>query len=171
MGTARAESLAPEPAHHHIVRRTIEACRLTKEAAGAAAEGIATGSSALLNSLRQRERDLDTLDMEIDSAVTSTITEVEPTEARELLSKVAKIHLNGMAGEESVVRRTGRFRMTTLVLIALAQIVDEHLLNRLVIGLKDMANRMPTDQVAHFFGQILRMVAGTFQRLGHENNL
>jgi phosphate transport system protein len=86
MSTARAESLAPEPAHHHIVRRTIEACRLAKEAAGAAAEGIATGSSSLLNSLRQRERELDTLDMEIDTAVTTAITEVEPPEARELLA-------------------------------------------------------------------------------------
>ncbi len=48
MSTARVESLPPEPAHHHIVRRTVEACRLAKEAAGAAAEGIATGSSPLL---------------------------------------------------------------------------------------------------------------------------
>ena len=76
----------PEPAHHYIVRRTVEACRLAQEAAGAAAEGIATGSSALLNSLRQRERDLDTLDMEIDNGVTTAITEVGPAEARELLA-------------------------------------------------------------------------------------
>ena len=54
MSTARVESLTPEPAQHHIVRRTIEACALAKEAAGAAAEGIATGSNLLLNSLRQR---------------------------------------------------------------------------------------------------------------------
>jgi phosphate transport system protein len=86
MSTARVESATPEPAHHHIVRRTIEACRLAKEAAGAAAEGIATGSSPLLNSLRQRERELDTLDMEIDTAVTTLITEVAPAEARELLA-------------------------------------------------------------------------------------
>jgi phosphate transport system protein len=86
MSTARAESLAPEPAHQHIVHRTIEACRLAKEAAGAAAEGIATGSNTLLNSLRQRERELDTLDMEIDAAVTTLITEVEPPVARELLA-------------------------------------------------------------------------------------
>src|SRR6202045_1740318 len=83
MSTARAESLSPEPAHAYIVRRTIEACLLAKEAASAAAEGIATGSSSLLNSLRQRERELDTLDMEIDSAVTALITEVEPSQARE----------------------------------------------------------------------------------------
>ncbi len=76
----------PEPAHHYIVRRTVEACRLAKDAAGAAAEGIATGSNHLLNSLRQRERDLDTLDVEIDSGVTTAITEVGPAEARELLA-------------------------------------------------------------------------------------
>jgi phosphate transport system protein len=76
----------PEPAHHYIVRRTVEACRLAQEAAGAAAEGIATGSNALLGSLRQRERDLDTLDMEIDNGVTTAITEVGPAEARELLA-------------------------------------------------------------------------------------
>src|SRR6202035_200168 len=91
MSTVRPESVRPEnlpadPAHHHIVRRTIEACHLAKEAAGAAAEGIATGSAPLLNSLRQRERELDTLDMEIDSAVTTVITEVDPAQARELLA-------------------------------------------------------------------------------------
>ena len=82
MSTARVESLPPAPSHQHIVHRTIEACRVAKEAAGAAAEGIATGSSSLLNSLRLRERELDALDMEIDSAVTSVITEVEPIQAR-----------------------------------------------------------------------------------------
>src|ERR1700694_2786631 len=76
----------PEPVHHYLVRRIVEACRLAKEAAGAAAEGIATGSAALLNSLRQRERELDTLDMEIDSGVTTAITEVDPAGARQLLA-------------------------------------------------------------------------------------
>jgi phosphate transport system protein len=85
MSTARLETPDSNPAHH-VFLRTIEACRLAKEAAGSAAEGIATGSTHLLNSLRQRERELDALDMEIDSAVTSLITEVEPVEARELLA-------------------------------------------------------------------------------------
>lgn len=76
----------PEPIHHHLVRRTVEACHVAKEAASAAAEGIATGSNVLLHSVRQRERELDSLDVEIDSGVTSTITEVDPTEARELLA-------------------------------------------------------------------------------------
>jgi phosphate transport system protein len=86
MSTARVESISSESTHRQVVRRTIEACHLAKDAASAAAEGIATGSSALLNSLRQRERELDTLDMEIDSAVTSIITDVEPAEARQLLA-------------------------------------------------------------------------------------
>ena len=85
MSTA-AKSPSPEPAHRYIVRRTVEACHMAKEAAGAAAEGIATQSATLLNSLKQRERELDTLDMEIDSGVTTAITEVGPAEARELLA-------------------------------------------------------------------------------------
>src|SRR5258708_494984 len=86
MSTVHIESFSTEPADQHIVHRTVKACHLAKEAAGAAAEGIATGSRPLLDSLRLRERELDTLDMEIDSAVTSLITEVEPTAARELLA-------------------------------------------------------------------------------------
>src|SRR5437667_7171827 len=85
MSTA-TKRLDSEPTHQHIVRRTVEACHVAQQAAGAAAEGIATGSSQLLNSLRQRERELDTLDMEIDSGVTTAITEVGPAEARELLA-------------------------------------------------------------------------------------
>src|ERR1700737_932308 len=85
MSTA-AKSPEPEPVHQYLVRRTIEACALAKEAAGAAAEGIATGSAVLLNSLVQRERELDTLDMEIDSGVTTAITEVDPAGARQLLA-------------------------------------------------------------------------------------
>jgi phosphate transport system protein len=76
----------PEPVHRYLVRRTVEACHMAKEAAAAAAEGIATGSSALLNSVRQRERELDTLDLEIDNGVTTAITTVEPAHARELLA-------------------------------------------------------------------------------------
>ncbi|MBZ5681108.1 MAG: hypothetical protein LAO24_13480 [Acidobacteriia bacterium] len=86
MSTASINTPLPEPAHHYLVRRTVEACHLAKDAAAAAAEGIATGSASLLNSLRQRERELDTLDMEIDAGVTAAITEVGPAEARELLA-------------------------------------------------------------------------------------
>ena len=88
MGTSTVNTPTPasEPSHAHLVKSTIEACRLAKEAAGAAAEGIATGSASLLSSLRQREKELDNLDREIDAGVTAAITQVTEAEARELLA-------------------------------------------------------------------------------------
>ena len=86
MSSVPTKSPEAGPSRSPLVKRTIEACRLAKEAAGAAAEGIATGSVALLTSLRQREKELDTLDMEIDAGVTATITQVSEPEARELLA-------------------------------------------------------------------------------------
>lgn len=76
----------PEPAYAHLVRRTSEACRVAKEAAAAAAEGIATGSLPLLNTIREREKELDNIDREIDAGVTIAITHVTEPEARELLA-------------------------------------------------------------------------------------
>jgi phosphate transport system protein len=86
MSTAIAKSPESGPSYSHLVRLTVEACQLAKEAAGAAAEGIATGSQVLLNSLREREKQLDKLDMEIDGGVTAAITQVSEAEARELLA-------------------------------------------------------------------------------------
>jgi phosphate transport system protein len=86
MSSALANHPASEPPYSQLVRMTVLACQLAKESAGAAAEGIATGSSALLNSLRQREKELDKLDMEIDAGVTEAITQVSASEARELLA-------------------------------------------------------------------------------------
>ena len=86
MSTASVSSFPPEPSYTQLVRRTVQACQLAKDAAAAAAEGIATGSAALLNSIRQREKELDAIDMEIDSGVTTAITRVTEVEARELLA-------------------------------------------------------------------------------------
>jgi phosphate transport system protein len=86
MSTALAQNPAPEQPYGHLVRLTVQACQVAKDAASAAAEGIATGSAALLNSIRQREKELDRLDMEIDSGVTEAITQVAVSEARELLA-------------------------------------------------------------------------------------
>ena len=86
MSTATAKHPGPEPEYGHLVRLTVQACQVAKEAASAAAEGIATGSTVLLNSLRQREKELDRLDMEIDDGVTDAITRVSASEARELLA-------------------------------------------------------------------------------------
>ena len=86
MSAATAKNALPQPDFGRLVRLTVQACQVAKDAAGTAAEGIATGSSALLNSLRQREKELDRLDMEIDGGVTEAITQVGPAEARELLA-------------------------------------------------------------------------------------
>jgi phosphate transport system protein len=86
MSTAIPTTSEPNSSYSALVQRTIEACRLAKESAGIAAEGIATASSPLLSTLRDREKELDKLDMEIDSGVTQTITRVTEAEARELLA-------------------------------------------------------------------------------------
>jgi len=86
MSTAILRSPEPESPYAHLVKRTIEACRVATEAAATAAEGIATASCPLLNTLREREKELDHLDMEIDAGVTMAITQVTATEARELLA-------------------------------------------------------------------------------------
>jgi phosphate transport system protein len=86
MSIAALNTPTPEPAYSYLVKRTIEACAVAKDAAAAAAEGIATGSSPLLNTIREREKELDTLDREIDDGVTLAITQVSGTEARELLA-------------------------------------------------------------------------------------
>ena len=85
MSTARIQ---PQSERHyaHLVEQTIEACRVAQGAAAVAAECVATGSSALLNTLREREKELDKLDMEIDAGVTQAITQVSEAEARELLA-------------------------------------------------------------------------------------
>jgi len=75
-----------EPSYPNLVRLTTEAFRVAKEAAGTAAEGIATGSAALLESLRKREKELDSLDHDIDAGVTDVITHVNESEAHELLA-------------------------------------------------------------------------------------
>ena len=86
MSAAPANNRLPEYEYSHLVTRTIEACQVAKDAAATAAEGIATGSSSLLNSLREKEKQLDTLDREIDDGVTLAITQVTEPQARELLA-------------------------------------------------------------------------------------
>lgn len=86
MSTASAKLPSPDYSCDHLVRRTIEACELAREGAAIAAEGIATGSMSRLNSVRQCEKDLDAIDMEIDSGVTAVITHVPEVETRQLLA-------------------------------------------------------------------------------------
>src|SRR5208283_1784414 len=86
MSTASVKTPPLEPLHSGLVRRTVEACGLAREAAAIAAEGIATGSMSRLNAIRQCEKELDAIDVEVDSGVTSTITRVPEGETRQLLA-------------------------------------------------------------------------------------
>lgn len=52
-----------------------------------------------------------------------------------------------------------------------AKVFDEHLLHRLVIGDKDVADGTSADDMTNLFRQVLGMVARTLERLRHENNL
>ena len=81
-----AKTSPPERSYSHLVNRTLEAFHVAQRAAATAAEGIATASSPLLNTLREREKELDSLDREIDAGVTLMIAHVTESEARELLA-------------------------------------------------------------------------------------
>jgi len=86
MSTASLNTPSPEPSHSGLVQRTVEACELAREAAAIAAEGIATGSMSRLNAIRECEKELDAIDLEVDNGVTATITRVPEAETRQLLA-------------------------------------------------------------------------------------
>jgi len=69
-----------------LLELTFEAFRVAHQASCSAAEGIATSSLPILRSIREREKELDTLDRDIDDLVTTTITKVPEAKARELLA-------------------------------------------------------------------------------------
>ncbi len=85
MSTASVKTPSHDP-FPNLVERTVEACELAREAASIAAEGIATGSMSRLKDIRQCEKDLDAIDVEVDSGVTACITHVPESETRQLLA-------------------------------------------------------------------------------------
>ena len=82
MGQLNAE---PKP-ESHLLELTMDAFRVAHSASVAAAKGIATSSQALFGEVRDHERELDSLDRDIDDLVTTTITCVAEDEARALLA-------------------------------------------------------------------------------------
>jgi phosphate transport system protein len=91
--TKLAESLRPatESAYTGILERTVRAYLLAQDAAAALADALATKSNARFEAVEKAEKELDRLDREIDATVASAIAEVEPGQARELLSTVKMI--------------------------------------------------------------------------------
>jgi hypothetical protein len=64
----------------------------------------------------------------------------------------------------------GAGRRSVLV-VALAQPVQKHLFNGFVVGHQHVADRVSAHKMADLLGQVLGVVAGTLQRLSHENDL
>jgi hypothetical protein len=54
-------------------------------------------------------------------------------------------------------------RACLVVLVATAEIVDEHLLDGLVVSDKEMADGASANEVADFFREVLGVVAGAFE--------
>jgi len=74
------------PASSNLVELTRDACFLAKEAVSHALDGLINGSPAALEAVRNCEERLDDLDRELDERLASTITQVAPAQARELLA-------------------------------------------------------------------------------------
>ncbi len=86
MSTAQTPPLGADAVCAQIQEQTLQACRIARMAAGIVAEGIATGVASVLEGVREREKELDLLDHEIDERVTSVITQAGAEHARELLA-------------------------------------------------------------------------------------
>ena len=74
---AELVSPSPDTICAELREQTLQACRVARIAAGIVAEGIATGVPSLSDGVREREKELDTLDRLIDQGVTSIITKVD----------------------------------------------------------------------------------------------
>ncbi len=57
------------------------------------------------------------------------------------------------------------------MLLAAAQIVDEHLFDRFVVTLEDVADSVATDKMTDLFGKILGVITGAFEGLRHKDDL
>src|SRR5271169_3364318 len=86
MSSAEFVPPIPDTTCEELRDQTLQACRVARIAAGMVAEGIATGVALLSDGVREREKELDTLDRLIDQGVTSIITKVDEEQARELLA-------------------------------------------------------------------------------------
>jgi len=81
-----ATSPAQKTDASHIVELTNEAFTATQAAAALAAEGVAAPSDASLQRMREYERQLDSLDRDIDDLVTTSVCGCDEKQARELLA-------------------------------------------------------------------------------------
>jgi hypothetical protein len=58
-----------------------------------------------------------------------------------------------------------------LVFFSDAQPIQKHLFDGFVVRHQNMADRMAADEMANLLSQVLGMIAGALERLGHEDDL
>jgi phosphate transport system protein len=83
MGTASNKQ--PTIEYSALIERTVRGCEAARLAAAATVDAITKGTPESLDTVKQREEELDTLDREINEGVTAAIVRVTPEQARELL--------------------------------------------------------------------------------------
>lgn len=81
-----ASNKRPELDHSGLIMLTVQACQTAQAAASAVARAVTSGAPEVLDIVKEREEELDTLDREINEGVTALITQVPPQQARELLT-------------------------------------------------------------------------------------
>lgn len=84
MSTASNKHL--EPDFDQIIEMTQRACRVAREAAGAAAHAITNSSTGVLDGIKSLEEELDGFDRDVNEGVTVSISNTTPQRARELLA-------------------------------------------------------------------------------------
>lgn len=84
MSTASNKQPAIEPTS--LVERTLRGCEVARSAASAVADATSQCKPELLEIVKEREEELDTLDREINEGVTASIVRAIPENARELLA-------------------------------------------------------------------------------------
>ena len=72
--------------YSQLIDRTVEACGIAREAAAIAAESIATRSEILLDILRDHDKQLDLMEVEIGAGVAAALTQIDGREVDGLLA-------------------------------------------------------------------------------------
>ncbi len=84
---ARAEHpfLSPEAEHRYLVDLTLRACEVARTAVTHAVDGIVSNAPSLFQAVDECEKELDSLDRELDERLTHALGNGPETERRELL--------------------------------------------------------------------------------------
>src|SRR5580692_7544326 len=102
-------------------------------------------------------------------------TRLEPLSSRAPAAKATSDANTPIAALKALRRpktaQSRRRRFALAFVVAAAEVVNEHLFNRLVVGDEHVADGVATDEVADFLGEVFGVIASPLQRLGHEDDL